>query len=389
MNARGNIFLIYFFSATIVAGCKKPYTPPAVTTNVSYLVVEGAINAAQDSTIINLSRTVNISGKIGANAELGAKVIVESDRNAAYPLQELGKGRYASPALNIDPTYKYRLDIFTVDNKEYVSDFEPVKPTPPIDSIGFIQQSGGIQLYLNTHDPNNSTRYYRWEYNETWQFHAKYGAGFITDGKQLHYRTPDQQIYNCFGNDTSGTILLGSTAALSQDVVYQTPLTQILSTSEKLETKYSILVRQYALTSNAYSFYQNLKKNTEQLGTIFSAQPSELAGNVHCVTVPSELVIGYVSVTNVQQKRIFIDNSRLPQSWYPAYPYTCTQDSLLFCHNSCQNDVALFLIPLGSTQLATEPIVDKFGNLIGYLASERECADCTIRGHTKQPVFWK
>jgi hypothetical protein len=388
MNARGNVFLISF-SAMLIAGCKKPYTPPAVTTSVNYLVVEGVINAAADSTIINLSRTVSVSGKIGSNAELGATVTVESDQNTAYPLQELGKGRYGSSALNIDPAHKYRLHIFTMGNKEYVSDLEPVKPTPPIDSVGFVQQDSGIQLYLNSHDPNNSTRYYRWEYNETWQFHAKYESLFITDGKQLHYRTPDQQIYYCFGNDTSSTILLGSTAALVKDVIYQAPLTQILSTSEKLETRYSIVVRQYALTGPAYSFYQNLKKNTEQLGSIFSAQPSEVAGNVHCVTVPSEPVIGYVSVTNVQQKRIFIDESQLPQNWFPTYPYTCTLDSLLLCHNSCQDDVALFLIPLGSSELAIEPATDKFGNLLGYLASDHECADCTIRGTTKQPVFWK
>ncbi len=388
MNARGNVFLMSF-SAIVVTGCKKPYTPPAVKTSVNYLVVEGVINAGQDSTIINLSRTVSISGKIGSNAELGARVIVEGDQNATYPLFDTGKGRYASPALNIDAAHKYRVHVFTMDSKEYVSDYESVKPTPAIDSIGFAQQNTGIQLYLNSHDPNNNTRYYRWEYNETWQFHAKYDGAFITDGKQLHFRTPEQQIYKCFGNDTSSTILLGSTAALAKDVIYQAPLTQISSASEKLETRYSILVRQYALTPQGYSFYQNLKKNTEQLGSIFSAEPSEVAGNVHCVTSPSEPVIGFVSVTNVQEKRIFIDNSQLPQNWFPSYPYSCTLDSLLLCHNSCQDDVALFLIPLGSTEIATDAITDKYGTLLGYLASGRECADCTIRGTTKQPAFWK
>jgi hypothetical protein len=266
-----------------------------------------------------------------------------------------------------------------------------VKPNPPIDSIGFTLQNNGIQLYVNTHDPANSARYYRWEYTETWNFHAEYATQFITDGVKLNYRTPEHQIYSCFGNDTSSTVLLGSSAKLSNDVIYQQPLTQILSTSEKLETKYSILVKQYALTSNAYNFWQNLKKNSEQLGTIFAPLPSELPGNIHCVTTPSEPVIGYVSVTNVQQKRIFISNDQLPSSWRPEYPYECEIDTMLYCRGlACgQNDVALFLLPIGSTEFAIVPYTSKTGAALGYLAADAECADCTIRGTTKQPLFWK
>jgi hypothetical protein len=163
---------------------------------------------------------------------------------------------------------------------------------------------------------------------------------------------------------------------------------KIISTSEKLEAKYSILVKQYGLTSEAYNFWQNLKKNTEDLGTIFSSQPSEVPGNVDCATDPSEPVVGYISVTNVQQKRIFISASQLPEEWAAVYPYECGLDTLLLSHNG-QNDVALFLIPLDTKELAVSSIIDRFGNTLGYQSSSSECADCTIRGSNKQPVFWK
>ena len=373
----------------VIVGCKKPYNPTIINSPNNYLVVEGVIDSGPDSTIIKLSRTVNLSGKTSSSPELNAVVTVESDQSASYALQEAGNGKYGLPALNLNGTSKYRLRIKTINGSEYVSDLEAVEVNPPIDSVGFKIQGSGIQLYVNTHDPNSNTRYYRWDYQETWQFHAKYGSSYITDGTKIVSRSAAQQIYGCFGNDTSSTIILGSSAKLSQDVIYQSPLTQIESTSEKLETKYSILVRQYALTSDSYSFWSNLKKNTEQLGSIFDAEPSTINGNIHCVNNPSEPVIGYISVTQIQQKRIFISNSQLPTSWFPVYPYTCDLDSNLLCRGPlCENQVAAFLIPNNSSQIPVEAIAPK-GFVLGYTGSAPFCVDCTLRGTKTQPAFWK
>jgi hypothetical protein len=383
-----------FILSFMLAGCKNPYLPPIIASNSNYLVIEGVVNSGQDSTILKISRTVNLSGNTNSKPELNAVVTVESDQTAIYQIPEIGPGKYASPALNLDNTRKYHVRIKTSAGKEYLSDFAAINNTPPIDSVGFNLQNTGLQIYVNTHDPANNTRYYRWEYEETWRFHAKYGSAYITNGTAIIPRRTDQMIFDCFGNSVSSTIVLGSSAKLARDVIYQNPVTQISSTSEKLETRYSILVRQYALSADAYNFWVNLKKNTEQLGTIFDAQPSNINGNIHCINDPGEPVIGYISVTNVQQKRIFIDNSQLPAKWVPTYPYNCKLDTALFCRPvslPCQNDVLLFMIPIGSFEIPTTAVTPPNGApvIIGYMGTSRECVDCTIRGATKQPAFWK
>jgi len=384
---RSNYIFLILIAALI--SCKKPFIPSVTSSAQSYLVVEGVINSGQDSTIIKLSRTVLLSGKTASKPELNATVTVESDHQAVYPLPGTGNGEYAVAALKLDNTRQYRLRIKTAAGKEYLSDFVAVKINPSIDSVGFDVQSKGLQLYVNTHDPNNNTHYYRWDYQETWLFHAKYGSAYITNGTSIVPRTQAQNITTCFGNEASTSILLASSAKLKQDIIYQNPITQVPAISEKLESKYSILVKQYALTEGAYNFWVNLKKNTEQLGSIFDAQPSSANGNIHCITDPSEPVIGYISVTNVQQKRIFIANGQLPQDWIPTYPYSCELDSAFFCRGtSCQNDVAQFMIPSGSTEIPINAIYSG-PVVIGYLGSDRECADCTIRGVVKQPAFWK
>jgi hypothetical protein len=378
----------------MIVSCKKPYNPPAISAPGSYLVVEGVINSGPDSTIIKLSRTVNLSSTITLNPVSGAVLTVESAQNAIYPLIETTNGNYVSPGLNLDNTQQYHLRIKTSDGKVFLSDFEAVNITPPIDSIGFMVQGNGIQLYVNTHDPSNNTKYYRWDYQETWQFHAEYESIYVTNGTAIVPRTYAQMIYTCFAGDKSSDIILGSSAKLTQDVIYQNPITQVTSTSEKLETKYSILVNQYALTGDAYNFWVNLKKNTEQLGSIFDAQPSNINGNIHCITNPSEPVIGYISVSTIQHKRVFIANAQLPSAWSPVYPDQCELDSDLYARKipgdpMPVNQVAMNLIPIGSSAIPVAAIYFDSFFVIGFIASDSECVDCTIRGTQTQPSFWQ
>ena len=380
---------LLMLTMTMLYSCKKPYTPKIASINTSYLVVEGVINTGQDSTIFNLSRTVNLTTKVDTAVELGAQVTVEDNNNISYAIPEIGKGKYAAPALGLDSTKQYHIRIKTTDGKEYLSDFTQPKPTPPIDSVGFTLKDNGIQIYVNTHDPKNNTHYYRWDYQETWQFHAKYFSSYVSNGSIIVPRTPDQIIYYCFTGDASSSITLGSSAKLVQDVIYQAPIISIASTSEKIETRYSILLRQYALTVDAFNYWQSLKKNTEQLGSIFDAQPSELTGNIHCLTNASVPVIGYISAGSVQQKRIYIDNSQLPVTWLPSYPYDCQEDSLLYCRGSnCINEVINDLIPLPTGELPTSGVY-KGGFIIGYIGAPLDCVDCTIRGTKQQPAFWQ
>jgi len=381
-------YILCFMMIIVVISCKKPYDPPAIASPGNYLVVEGIINSGADSTVIKLSRTVNVSSKNAANPVLHASIAVESDQNNSYPLTETTNGNYVSAGLSLDNTHNYCLDIKTSDGKQYLSDFEPVLVTPPIDSVGFIIQANGVQVYVNTHDPNNKIEYYGWDYQETWQFNSKYYSEFITDGTEIVPRGADQDISLCYASDTSSTIVLGSSAKLSQNVIYQNPVTQVPSTSEKLEAEYSILVKQHALTGDAYNFYLNLKKNTEQLGSIFDAQPSNINGNIHSVTNPSEPVIGFISVSTVQQKRVFISNKVLP-AWITTYPYNCEINPFYYCQPlSCANFVAFYLIPLGSVTIPVSGIGQP-PNYVGYTTSSIPCTDCTIRGMVKPPVFWK
>jgi hypothetical protein len=365
--------------------------PAAITATNSYLVVEGTINTGNDSTIIKLSRTVKIDTTARSTPELHAIVTVESDSHAVYQLYETTPGTYASPSLNLPITQQYRLNIVTSDGGKYQSDFVETKQSPPIDSVGYTVKSNGVQVNLNTHDPSNHSIYYRWDYVETWMFHSVYSSAVMlvhSPKDSLVYRDQQNQLYTCWQNARSSTIVLGSSAKLTTDVIRDAPITFLSANSERLSARYSILVRQHALSKDAFSYWEQLKKNTEQLGSIFDAQPSQLIGNIHSLNNPSEPVIGFISAGSVSEKRIFIDSRDLP-AWAPVDYYSCKRDTFYFKNPvTGANDVKTYLYS-GSYFGINAIVIPMIEKIIGYTASSRECTDCTLRGVNKAPAFWK
>lgn len=365
--------------------CQKPIDLKATTTNANILVVEGFINTA-DSTKISLSRTVVIGNKTTANPEGGATITLENATGTVSPLIEKSKGYYTTPSLVLDNTKQYRIRIKTSNGKIYLSDLTDAKITQPIDDVGYDVSNDGIQVYANTHDDSNNSRYYIYNYEETWEFRSFFGSYYRTNGTAIVPRTTAELTDHCYGYQPFYNIILNSTAALSQDVAYKAPITNVASNSEKLGIKYSILITQIALTKEAYAFWDNLKTNTEKLGSIFDAQPSQISGNIRNVADAAEPVIGYISAGTKQSKRIFIKKSNLPSNYRFEYPYSCKIDTALIA----TGEVGRTLIKLNSPDIPVEEIREPITYaLLGYTYSVIPCVDCRIRGRVLQPSFWQ
>jgi len=378
-----------FFLGLIVlaiASCKKPYEPPVITSPYSYLVVDGVINTGADSTFIMLSRTTNLADSVKRSGEKGATVELITNGGATYPFTEVRNGVYAHEGLNLDVSKTYKLSIAT-NGQHYLSDDIIVKVTPPIDNVGFKPDNNTLQINVSTHDPSNNTKYYKWDYDDAWRFTTQYRSGYIYDEtlKNLRGRTIAEDIYTCYSTGVSSTVNIGTTVKLAQDVVSDQVIETIPSSSVKLNSRYSILVKQYALTKEAYTFWENLKKNTEQLGSVFDPLPSEIGGNIHNVDNPAEPVVGYISASNIQTKRIYINKIQLP-SWPTPYPSMCNLDSTLRSRPFVGDEVKLFLYP--PTSFLAISAIESEGNIIGYMRTFQDCADCRLYGKKKAPAFW-
>lgn len=372
--------ILGFIALLFFSNCKVPYDPPVQSSNDHFLVVEGYINA-NGVTTMKLSLTRNITwGDTAAYKNVtGANVVIEDNQNNVYPLSENGEGYYSS-SYNLEASNKYRLHITLSSHKEYLSDFVPCKIAPPIDNLGWKLQDGNVQMFVNTHDPENKSRFYRWNFVETWEFHSQYYSTLkYVSQPNIAVVNRTDPVFVCYRTANSNQIFLGSSVKLQQDVIHEGSLELIPNHDQKLSVLYSTLVTQYVLDSSEYNYWSAMKGNTENVGSIFDPQPSQTRGNIYCTTDSSETVIGYIGAGVTQQSRIFINNSSLPDNW--NQPKNCTEqyvtpDSIGFYFG--QN----VFIPY-----ETDPPSSPFPK--GYFSASASCVDCTLAGGSlDKPSFW-
>jgi hypothetical protein len=203
-------------------------------------------------------------------------------------------------------------------------------------------------------------------------------------------------IYTCWRTEQPTTVKQATTAQLSQDALVEQDVLDIGDRAERLKIRYSVLVTQVAQTAEEFAYYEQLRKNTEAVGTVNDPLPTQLTGNVHR-TNSNEPVLGYVGAHTVQQRRLFIDRAELPlpPTWAfePGVPGCATITENLEDYKKLRPP--LFL-EIPQTIVFADPNkvpIDHYFDpstsaLVGYYGAPRECVDCRTRGSIIKPSFW-
>jgi len=370
------------FVALVYQACKDPYSIPAKAGNNQALIVEGYLNA-NGQTTIKLSRSVEITSQYNFADELNAAVQIESDNSLIYPLTEQGKGLYIHPQISYPESQKYRLKITTKNGAIYYSEYVGIKKSPPIEQVFWERNDDGVNFYVKTADPINNTRYYRWEWEETWKFQMELKA-------ELYFPRPDtvllwsidslaQYPYDriCWQSEKSSQILIGSTEQLSQDVLPRQLIAFIPNGDWKLNDQFSIFVKQQAITRESYQYWEKISKNSSGLGSVYSPMPSEIKGNIYCASDPSLPVIGYFEASGLTEKRIFINSNTELRNW--TYDDKCTIWNTVNSGDSIKTHII-------QTAMLPYRYVNDTEQRIYYVA--RRCLDCKLTGTPVKPSFW-
>ena len=356
------------------ASCKEKYFPPVESLQNQLLVVEANL-AYTGPTTIRLTRTTKLNNN-SIQSENNATVSVEGKDNTIRFLNYSGNGNYFSSNLNLILNNEYRLRIRTSSGKEYLSAYVKAMSNPPLDSISWERKNDGVQIYVNTNDPTNTVKYFRWDYFETWEIRSTFSSNIIFQNNRIRNRNfPAEDVSICWKNSPSTRILLASSEQLQSGIISKMPVLFIPVSDEKLFIRYSIIAKQYALDRDGHKYFEILKKNTEEIGSFFGPLPAEVKGNLYCVNDPNEPVIGYVTGSGVSEKRIFINYSQVAP-WPTG----------VFCE--------AYYVPPDSVQYYSENggllLASYLGNPPNkYLFGTPYCVDCTSRGGSNiKPSFW-
>lgn len=374
---------IYLFLLVIVffSNCVTEFNPPSKGYE-NLLAVDALLTDDEDGIKVTLSR----STPIDTNAYLpenGANVQLLSGSGETYQLHQVGDGgEYTNQEIDARVGESYRISIQTRDGKKYESDDVVMINTPEIDSVTFQYEERpaafleGIQIYTNTHDPNNNTWFYRWEWEESWEFHMPYDSYLIWKDNQIKER--EKRVYKCWKFGESTSIDIASTKRLTQDRIHNFPLLYVSTESDRLSQRYSLLVKQYALSEDSYNYWKELQKVTENLGTLFDPQPSIVFGNIRNVNDPNEIVLGYFDAATVSKQRIFIRRYELPGISLP--------NRFQFCADSIVSEYQIPTMYGQGWVLVLETVTPT--GFPAFLMSTLRCVDCTLYGTNEKPEYW-
>ena len=111
----------------------------------------------------------------------------------------------------------------------------------------------------------------------------------------------------CYKQSKSDDILIYSAFEGHSDQVKSQPVAFIdPKESDRLLLQYSILVKQYSISSKEYEFWYNMKQINEKGGDIFALQPFPIVSNVHNVNNRAERSAGlFPGIGSKGEKNIY------------------------------------------------------------------------------------
>ncbi|MEL7531690.1 MAG: DUF4249 domain-containing protein [Bacteroidota bacterium] len=387
----------YLFILLLLTACIEPYEVD-IPAGERFLVVEGLITDQAEPYVVKLSYSSPVS-ETNFEPISNASVEVQSEDGQTFPFTLSADGIYVSDSSSFLAVVgqSYRL-LLNIGGKSYASTLEQIKRSPPIDSIFWDYDSRvtsegpveGVQLFVNTNDPEANSRFYRYQWVETWKYGVLYPANYIYLGND---QSETVQAYpTCYKTESSVGINVASTAQNTEDRLLGHPLQFITTNTNRLDKRYSIFLRQYVMSEQEFLFWKTIKESTENIGSLFDRQPQSRLGNIQNLDDPSEAVLGYFSASGLSTKRIFIDRSELPLGIRVFNGFRecgTTIDTLMRINAGfTQEEIdANVFAKINQGQVfydfADRPLIT------GYIFTTPECSDCREQGGTEvKPDFW-
>ena len=194
----------------------------------------------------------------------------------------------------------YTLEIITSEGARYCSRPEIMVPVPDVAQIE-VQQAqqvsvsdqgnevsiDGFQVLVTPDSNPGQGTYLRWDYRGVYAI-----------------KTPDpcdECPKICWFADRPPTEYLRILGTPQPDAQMPTVALEFFLPIMEFDTAYIMNIKQYSLNARAFEFWDAVKAQREQTGTIFDPPPGEIQGNIFNCDNPNELVLGYFGASAVQE----------------------------------------------------------------------------------------
>lgn len=384
--------------------CTEPYL--LQTSNFEEaLVIEATLTNELKTQQIKLTKTYRLEEN-GPEFVENASVSIEDDLGNVYNFIEGDKIYESQNPFQAIVGRKYKLKVVS-NGKTYTSTQEVLSTVNPIQNVEVhdINTTGvrGAEIKVKSFDPTNSSKYYRFEYEETYKIIAPKWVPYTVTveplTKDLIYTPRTYEARTCYSTVKSNELLLQSTSNLSEDRI-DFMIRFIPITNPIIMHRYSILVKQYVQSLEAYTYYNTLKTISNSSSILSQNQPGFFSGNITCESNPNEKVIGFFDVSSVSSQRIFFNfedvfpNTNKPDYFYDCFD-NCMEPDPLMCPGAYD-----YCFGIGPDSTCSGQLVQNALNAIPqtqiYYSGPNPiylvvppCGDCTNFSSNVVPPFWQ
>lgn len=381
-------------------GCTEPFDIETIDYE-SVLVVESTITNENKQQVVKLSRTSTLEN---------SEILIESDANVNVISSEgqiydfywdSESGNYLSQQVfAAQPNTNYTLKINTSDGKIYSSTPVVLPPVVELDEVFAErisdpnQKKDGVQVLVNTADPASNSKYFRYEYEETYKIVAPNPTQYYTeivnyDLNQGTYQiilTPREPEEICYSTELSTGITQASTTEFNENRVFRFPVRYLSKNDPKIQSRYSLLVKQYVQSIEAFTFYKIIKDLGSIQSLLSQGQPGYVAGNISSSAGPEEKVLGFFEASSMTSKRIYFNYEDLGLE-KPPYFVDCEIIQLDYTKadpiNYNEREALYTYITYEGYQVLSGT------STLVYRIVQPECSVCTTFSSNVRPDFWE
>ncbi len=396
------LYIALFSIILFQTGCTESFEIESIDYE-SVLVVENTVTNEMKHQVVKLSRTSTLENP-EILTENNATVTVSGSNGESFNFSKDSEtGFYVSDQeFSAQANITYTLNISTQDGRQYTSTAVKLPETVEIGEVfaerisDLTQNKDGVQVLVNTEDPTGNAKYFRYEYEETYKVVAPYPSPYIAEivnynpsaGTYDVNLTPREPETVCYSTENSIGINQTTTTEFNENRVFRFPVNYLSKTDAKIQSRYSILVKQYVQSIEAYTFYKIINELGSVESLLSQGQPGYVAGNMISKADPNEKVLGFFEISSMTSKRIYFNYEDFGLE-KPPYFVDCNVLLLDYNDNTTlDNDLnereALY------TQLTYNNYqVVNLSQFTIYRIVQAECSVCTSISSNVKPDFWE
>ena len=303
-------------------GCVERYYPDEDNLKTGTLVINAHLTDQEGWQEIEISKSESlIHPKFNPVSGSFVELTREDGVTREFYEERAGYYRQELDADFLQTGLSFHIHVITPDGNEYESDFDRLRPVPPIDSMYYLSETNsyasendkikGVRFYIDFTYDDEAYEYVRWDLTETYEFHNPDMKAYFLDTDFRVKELPDTSNYKvCWISKELHSIHSMSMEHIDYGIYIKKPFSFVpnIQMEQKLHHKYSLLVRQYSIGEAAFYYWNELKKTTQEQGWLFDQQPALLESNICNINDPSERVLGFFSMSGVKEKRAFAEN---------------------------------------------------------------------------------